>query len=135
MIKRVDHIDIAVKDVDRATKLFEKMGFKLVRRTTHGGGNGSAELKLPGANQIIFELFPVMPQFLDGKPGVRHVALLVDDAQKTFDELKAKGIRSYQEKPGFIPETGRILFNCEDDDLGTFAMQFQEEEKNPSVSC
>jgi len=131
MIKRVDHIDIAVKDVDRATKLFEKMGFELVRRTTHGGGKGSAELKLPGANQIIFELFPILPQYLDGKPGCRHVGFLVDNVQKTFDELKSKGIKSRQEKPGYIPETGRILFNSVDEDLGTFFLQFQDE---PSVS-
>jgi len=126
MIKRVDHIDIAVKDIDRATKLFQKIGFDLVRRTTHGGGKGSVELKLPG-EALIYELFPVDPRFLDGKPGVRHVAWAVDDAQKTFDELKAKGVKSRQDKPGLIPETGRVLFNCVDDDLGTFFLQFQQE--------
>jgi len=131
MIKRIDHIDIAVKDIEEGIKLFQKMGFKLLRRTTHGG---AAELKLPGAYQPIFELFPVLPEYIYGKPGVRHVAFSVNNAQETYDELKGKGIKSCQDKPEFIPESGRTIFNSEDPVLGMFFIQFMDKERKPPIT-
>jgi len=133
MIKGIDHINIAVKDVDRVITLFQKMGFQLIRRRTEGDLKGMAELKLPD-DSVIYEISPVNPNFFDGKSGVRHIAFAVDDAQKTFDELKAKGIKSREDKPTFYPEIGGSLFNCVDDDLDSFRVQFQDKKRKPSVS-
>ena len=77
MIKRVDHVDISVKDVEQAIKVFQKMGFKLLYRIPAPFGD-IADLKLPGANQPIFELHPPGPHFKyhSEAPGIYHVAFL-----------------------------------------------------------
>ena len=96
-------------------------------RTNHVGG--AAELKLPGDNQPIFEVHPVLPRYLEGKPGILHIAFLVDNAQETLNELKAKGapVRKGYDAPTFQKDTGRIMVNTED--LGRFSLQFMEERK------
>ena len=51
MVKNVDHIELIVRDLDEFVVFFQKLGFKLLTRTAHHGG--SAELQLPGPNQVI----------------------------------------------------------------------------------
>ena len=130
MIKGIDHIDISVEDVEESIKVFQKMGFELLHRTTHTGS--AAELKLPGANQPIFEVHPVMAQYLEGKTGIRHIAFLVDNAQKTLDELKAEGVRFPQDRVLFQPQTGRTMIVTED--LGRFFLHFVEEGRKPFIT-
>lgn len=48
MVKSVDHIELIVRNVDEFVDFFQKLGFKLLMRTTHHGG--SAGLQLPGPN-------------------------------------------------------------------------------------
>ncbi len=131
MIKGIDHIDISVNDVEEAIKIFQKMGFELLWRTTHIGG--AVELKLPGANQPIFELHKLLdhhPKGNPGIPGVIHIAFLVDSAQKTLDELKAKGISARRDTPSFQPESGRTMVDVDNEDLGLW-LQFVEEGRKP----
>jgi catechol 2,3-dioxygenase-like lactoylglutathione lyase family enzyme len=111
MIKGIDHIDIAVADVDGAIDLFTRMGFEVLRRSTHH--DGSVELALPGPDQFILELHPAISQHLDGKLGLTHIAFRVDDPQKTHDELEARGVKFGPgwEKARFVPSTGRVLSN------------------------
>jgi catechol 2,3-dioxygenase-like lactoylglutathione lyase family enzyme len=116
MIKGIDHIDIAVRDVDEATEVFQKMGFKLVRRTSHH--EGTAELKLPGNNQPIFDLHPVTAHHGEDYTGVIHIAFKVDDVQETYDELRGKGIVfSKGQSPHLTKSTGRTLVNLSDPDI------------------
>ena len=67
--------------------LFEKLGFEVLTRTAHHGG--SAELKLPGENQPIFEIHAVHAEEVIG---INHIALRVDDASKAYEELGAAGV-------------------------------------------
>lgn len=116
-IKGIDHIDIAVSDVDECTKVFQKVGFKLLRRTSHHGG--TAELKFPGTNQPIFDVHPPVAEHAGGNVGVIHIAFEVDDIQEAYDELRGKGI-VFRKAPNFTESTGRILFSiCDPDMNGT----------------
>ena len=45
MVQRIDHIELIVSDVEPYVQLFEKLGFKLLTRTSHHGE--SVELQLP----------------------------------------------------------------------------------------
>jgi len=133
MIKKIDHIDIAVEDVEEAIEVFQKMGFKLLYRTIHTGG--AAELKLPGANQPIFEVHPVSRHHLDGKPGIYHIAFLVDSAQETYDDLKAKDFKIDWDGPRFLAETGRNMVDIpEIEGWGSFYLQFVEKGRKPPVT-
>ena len=137
MIKRIDHIAISVKDVEQAIKVFQKMGFKLLYRIPAPFGD-IADLKLPGANQPIFELLPVTTLHQEGKTGIYHIAFLVDSAQETLDELKAKGIRVGTDKVHFLKETGRTHVDMrpspDTEGWGSFFLQFVEEGKKKPIT-
>ena len=110
MITGIDHIDMAVSDVDGCSKVFQKMGFEVVRHTHHHGG--TAEIQLPGPNQPILDLHPAIAEHAGGAVGVIHIAFRVDNAQETYDEFKGRGIVFGKVRgPHFAEGTGRTLFN------------------------
>ena len=136
-VKRIDHIDMAVTDVEESIKVFQKMGFELLFRTMHEGG--AAELKLPGANQPIFELHPVPPHYKyhSATPGIYHVAFLVDNAQETYDNLKAEGfkIKDGWDGPKFLADSGRNMVDTAViGEWGEFFLQFVEEGRKPPIT-
>ena len=108
MLKRVDHIEIVVRDVNEMAEFFSKMGFEEIRRTEHHGG--AVEMKLPGPDQVIFEFHTMEMQ---ENPGVNHIAFLVEDSQGTVDELKSQGI-SFDKEAYLFKTTGRVLSNFRD---------------------
>lgn len=118
MLKRVDHIEIVVRDVDEMAEFFRRMGFEEVRRTEHHGG--AVEMKLPGPDQVIFEFHQMEMQ---ENPGVNHIAFLVEDSEATVAELKAKGMK-FDKGPYLFQTTGRILTNFRDPQ--GFRLQFAE---------
>jgi catechol 2,3-dioxygenase-like lactoylglutathione lyase family enzyme len=73
---------------------------------------GSAELRLPGENQPIFEIHQVGGE---ENIGVNHIAFKVDNAQAAYDELRAKGV-PMPRTPNFVPATGRTTVNFRDPD-------------------
>ena len=110
MIAGIDHIDMAVRDVDRSVELFQKMGFQVVDRNAHHAG--TVEVALPGANQPIFDLHPATSDHLEGNTGVVHIAFRVNDAQETFKDLASSGIACAPASgPHFVESTQRRLFS------------------------
>lgn len=105
---RLDHIGIAVEDLDAARKLYgELLGFEL----------GEVEelpdrqlkicfVKVGEANVEL--LWPTAPDSAVGKfiakkgPGIHHMCYRVDDVQAKLDELKAAGVKLIDEqaRPG-----------------------------------
>jgi catechol 2,3-dioxygenase-like lactoylglutathione lyase family enzyme len=133
MLKEIEHIDIAVKDLEESIKLFQKMGFKLLVQTTHAGG--AAELKLPGPHQPIFELHPIVPNIPEGTSGhlgIIHIGFTVDDAQKALDWCNEEGIPLLENKVGFQPQTGRIQVHTQW--LGDFFLCFVQKGRKPFIT-
>jgi len=103
MIKKIDHIGIAVSDLDEALKLYrDTLGLE-VEKTEDFGGMRIAFLRIGDTE---FELLqPTDPdgalaKFVEKRgEGVQHIALRVDDVAKSLEELKAKGLRVIDEKP------------------------------------
>jgi len=98
--KKIDHIAIAVKDLDEAINFYENvLGFQLVRRlkiTGRSTGMISAEMEY---NQIKFvlcqgtEAGSQVSKLIDNYgPGVAHIAIAVEDAKATMAELKTRGL-------------------------------------------
>ncbi len=108
MILGIDHIELVVSDLEKSISLFEKMGFELTLRTPHHGG--SAELKLPGDGQPVFELHSV-----EGgeNPGVNHIAFACDDIEKTHRSMVDRGV-VFEKGPYFVPASGRTIANFRD---------------------
>ena len=110
MIRGIDHIELIVRDVEEYVAFFEKMGFKVLTRTSHHGA--SAELQLPGDNQPIFEIHQVGGE---ENVGVNHIAFKVDSAQGSYDEFLAKGLKMPR-APNYVKATGRMTVNFRDPD-------------------
>ena len=121
MVRGIDHIEIIVRDVEEYIAFFERMGFKLLTRTTHHGS--SAELQLPGNNQPIFEIHQVSGE---ENIGVNHIAFKVDSAQDSYTELKGKGLKTMRE-PNYVKSTGRMTVNLRDPD--GWRMQLVDKER------
>lgn len=110
MIQGIDHIDIAVDDVEATAAFFIAFGCTEIRRSDHGGQ--SIELRLPGENQPILELTCThRPNGVVVPAGLRHIALRSSDIQATHAALSAKGI-PLEGPPKFT--NGRLVMNAID---------------------
>lgn len=99
--QRIDHVAIAVIELEPAIAYFtEVLGFNLIcRRTISGEKTGmiSAELEHNGLKFVLCEgtepTSQVSRLIEHFGPGVAHIALAVDDAEKTADALTARGMK------------------------------------------
>ncbi|GAJ05774.1 unnamed protein product, partial [marine sediment metagenome] len=118
---KIDHIDVSVGNLEMAEKYFtQKLGFRLMRRTEHGGK--SVELQSP-AGDFFFDIH-------EGGEGlyrteINHIAFSIDDINKEYEDLKSKGVPLRSDAPVFNPTTGRTLVNVIDFD-GHFWIQLTD---------
>jgi len=129
MITRIDHIDIMVRDVKSHVEFFKKLGFQVLRETTHDGE--SIEMGLPGDNQIIIELRRARRAH---NPCVNHIALTTSDIERTQQELIASGLEFDQDGFGDIKlnkATGRLTSNLRTPD--GFRIQLVDEVRQTPI--
>ncbi len=114
-LKRVDHVGIAVKNLDESVKFYESLGFKAT------GYEVVAEQKvkvafLPCGDSEVELLESTEPdgpiaRFIEKNgPGIQHIAIRVDDIDKALEELKAKGVRLIDQTPRYGAGNARIAF-------------------------
>lgn len=116
MIKKIDHIGIAVKSIEEASKFYEDvLGQKVVGIETLSSENlktafvkiGDVEIELLEATS------PDSPvaKFIEKKgEGIHHIAFKVDDIEASLEKLKSKGIRLIDEIPKLGAEGSKIAF-------------------------
>ncbi len=92
MLKRINHIELIVLDLERQVELFKQLGFEELRRTEHH--QVSVEMKLPD-QEIIWELHELEKNEVIG---VNHIGFEVDDAPAAYEALKDKGVK-FQDTP------------------------------------
>ena len=116
MFTRIDHIGVAVENLDEAIKLYERsFDMDLAHRETVesqgveavllGVGDGHVELLAP--------LGPDTPvgKFIAKKgPGIHHVAYAVDDIETALEQVKAAGLRLIDEEPRTGIRRSRVAF-------------------------
>ena len=105
MVRRIDHIAIAVHDIDEAAKFYRdilKLDLSGVEVVTEQKskvgffkiGESNIELVQPTSDDS-----PLV-KFLETRgPGIHHICLEVDDIQSEVEELKKRGARMIDEKP------------------------------------
>jgi methylmalonyl-CoA epimerase len=105
MLDRIDHIGVAVEDIDGALALYEKaLGMPLVHRETVEEQGVEAVLLDVGENHVEL-LRPLSAETPVGKflakrgPGLHHVAYQVTDIAAVLEQLRARGVRLIDETP------------------------------------
>ncbi len=116
MFNRVDHIGVAVEDLDASLELYERdYGMTLVHRETIAEQGVEAALLDVGENHIelLAATGPDTPvgKFIAKKgPGMHHVAYQVDDIEATLAALKESGLRLIDETPRIGIRNSRVAF-------------------------
>jgi methylmalonyl-CoA epimerase len=113
---RIDHIGIAVAELDAAIALHEgTYGMEVVHRETVAEQGVEAVLLDVGENhvELLAPLGPDTPvgKFLAKKgPGLHHVAYQVADIEAVLGALRAAGLRLIDETPRTGIRSSRVAF-------------------------
>jgi len=116
MLGRIDHIGVAVEDLDAALRLYaDTLKMPVVHRETVTEQGVDAVLLDVGENhvELLAPLGPDTPvgKFLAKKgPGLHHVAYQVADVEATLAALKAAGTRLIDETPRVGIRNSRVAF-------------------------
>ena len=116
MFGRIDHIGVAVSDLEAAIELHTTAyGMELVHRETVESQGVEAVLLDVGENHVellrpLSEETPV-GRFLSKRgPGLHHVAYQVADVQATLTTLRERGLRLIDEQPRTGIRGSRVAF-------------------------
>ncbi len=116
MFARVDHIGVAVEDLDAAIALYEEAyGMAVAHREVVEEQGVEAVLLDVGENhvELLRPLDPETPvgRFLSKRgPGLHHVAYQVTDVQATLDTLRDRGLRLIDQAPRTGIRGSRVAF-------------------------
>jgi methylmalonyl-CoA/ethylmalonyl-CoA epimerase len=104
VIKRLDHIGIAVRSLDEALPVWRALGLEEAAREDVPGqkvrtaflptGEASIELLEPAADDS-----PIAGFLAKRGPGIHHLCFEVDDIEKMLEELAASGYRLVHRTP------------------------------------
>ena len=116
MLDRIDHVGVAVEDLDAALKLYEDaLGMPMVHREVVEEqrveavlldvGDGHVELLRPLGDDT-----PVGKYLAKKGPGLHHVAYAVTDIRATLDQLTAAGIELIDKTPRIGIRNSQVAF-------------------------
>jgi methylmalonyl-CoA epimerase len=113
---RIDHIGVAVEDLDEAVELYrDRLGMTLQHRETVE--QQGVEAVLLGVGESHVELLrPLGPdtavgRFLDRNgPGLHHVAYGTDDIEAALDSVRSAGLTLIDEEPRTGIRNSRVAF-------------------------
>lgn len=101
---QIDHIGIAVKNLEEASKLYQDLGLKV--EGTEVVESQKVKVAFIGIGQSRIELLEStapdgnIAKFIEAKgEGIHHIALKVDNVEKALEELAAKGYQLIDKTP------------------------------------
>jgi len=116
MLAEIDHVGVAVEDIDAAVALYrDALGMPLVHRETVVDQGVDAALLDVGHGHVEL-LQPLGPETAVGKflarrgPGLHHVAYRVSSVEDTLNALAAAGLRLIDERPRTGIRGSRVAF-------------------------
>jgi methylmalonyl-CoA/ethylmalonyl-CoA epimerase len=105
MLNKIEHVALAVKDLDAAVAHYEKVWGLRVEHRERVEDQGVEEAMLPLGESYLQLLGATSPDTTVGKflerrgEGLHHIAYEVDDLEATLEELKGRGVPLIDEKP------------------------------------
>jgi len=116
MFAQIDHVGVAVEDLDAAIALHERTyGLALAHREVVEEQGVEAVLLDIGASHVEL-LRPLQPDTAVGRflasrgPGLHHVAYRVDDIDAALDALRDRGVQLIDETPRAGIRDSRVAF-------------------------
>lgn len=116
MLGRIDHVGVAVEDMDGALSLYrDSLGMSLAHRETVEQQGVDAALLDIGDGHVEL-LAPLGPDTPVGKylakrgPGIHHVAYAVEDIDAELERLREAGLRLIDETPRVGIRNSRVAF-------------------------
>ena len=116
MFRRIDHVGVAVEDLDAALRLYaESFRMELAHReTVESQGVEAVLLDVGDCHvELLRPLGPETPvgKFLERKgPGLHHVAYRVEDIEATLADLRERGIELIDSEPRTGIRNSRVAF-------------------------
>ncbi len=116
MFDRIDHVGVAVSDLDAAIDLYrDDLGMELAHREVVESQGVEAVLLDVGDGHVEL-LRPLQPETAVGKflerrgPGLHHVAYATDDIEATLARVKEAGMRLIDSEPRPGIRDSRVAF-------------------------
>ena len=116
MFGRIDHVAMAVEDLDEAVALYQdRLGMNLQHREIFDQFGVEAVLLGIGDGHVEL-LKPVLPdsgvgRFLERRgPGMHHVAYRTDDIESALESVRAAGLVLIDERPRRGIRNSRVAF-------------------------
>ena len=115
IIKSIDHIGVAVKNIKEASKFYQLLGLE----TSEEYDLPAQKIKISYINTpgVKIELVQstsgdsVISKFIQKRgEGMHHLCLVVDNIDKSLTQLKSKGVELIDEKPRINPHNEKIVF-------------------------
>ncbi len=102
-VLRIDHLGIAVKDLEEAVRTYEALGFQVEARHDVPAEKVRTAF-LPVGESHLELLEPTDPssvvaRFLEKRAGLHHVCVAVDDIEAALAALRARGVPLLDERP------------------------------------
>ena len=116
MFARVDHIGVAVDDLDAAIALHEQTYGMAVAHREVVEEQGVEAVLLDAGESHVELLRPLQPDTAVGRflasrgPGLHHVAYRVDDIDAALDALRDRGLQLLDETPRVGIRDSRVAF-------------------------
>ena len=105
MLNKIEHIALAVEDLETAVTHYKEVWGLEVEHRERVEDQGVEEAMLPLGDSYLQLLGPTGPDTTVGRfvaskgEGLHHIAYEVDDLEASLAELKAKGVRLIDEVP------------------------------------
>jgi glyoxylase I family protein len=150
LVDTIHGLTINCTNLDRSLEFYKAIGFREVAGIGESGGGLEKGLRIPNprargrllklgedSNSISLDLIEWLSPRTEGRAyprlnhaGIARIALRTPNLQRTYEELKGKGIEFYSE-PQVLQLPGRsCLFACFEDPDGTVLelIQFRDDE-------
>lgn len=115
MIKKISHIGIAVKDLDKAIEFYKKIGLEV--ESTEVVESQKVKVAFIPVGDVRIELLAAtsedspIAKYIEKKgEGIQHLALEVDDVEESIKEAISKDIRMIDKSPRLGAHNAKIAF-------------------------
>jgi len=116
MLEKLDHIGIAVKDLDKAIKLYKDV-FGIEPSLVYESAYTKAKIAFIPMGETRIELIqPSNPESVVGKflekkgEGIHHISFKVKDVDQSLMEIESKGVQLIDKKSRQVRENERVAF-------------------------